>query len=223
MNYENPELLERLAAEYVLGTLHGAARRRFEGLMLASPNVRAAVIEWENRLSGLASALPDQQPSERIWQDIERRVFPEKDRTTYFWRGRAILAGALILALVTLFVFAPQTVEREVAFVSEGNATPLWVVSMNFDTGELYTRAVSAKALDLDRVYQLWMLPQEGAPRSLGIMPVDGRTQTQRFSPALLDLLKTATGLAVSIEPPGGSPIPTPSGPVVYQAELIEI
>ena len=32
MNYEQAELLDRLAAEYVLGTLRGAARRRFARL-----------------------------------------------------------------------------------------------------------------------------------------------------------------------------------------------
>lgn len=33
MNYRNPERIDRLAAEYALGTLRGPARRRFERLL----------------------------------------------------------------------------------------------------------------------------------------------------------------------------------------------
>ena len=128
------------------------------------------------------------------------------------------------MLVTTLLILDTQPLDdREVAFVNEANATPLWVVSMDFNTGQLSTRAVSAQALELDKVYQLWMLPEQGDPRSLGLMPVNGEQTTQQFSPALLELLRNARGLAVSIEPPGGSPNSTPSGPVVYQAPLVEL
>ncbi|MCR9261065.1 MAG: hypothetical protein NXH95_15175 [Pseudomonadaceae bacterium] len=53
MNYERPELLDRLAAEYVLGTLHGAARRRFDRLFLESAAAREAVDSWQIRLAAM--------------------------------------------------------------------------------------------------------------------------------------------------------------------------
>ena len=177
---------------------------------------------------GLAEVLPPEEPGNHVWQHIEQRVFPATPTASrgsgLFWRGWALLASIGLIVMSTLFITqVPPEAQREVAFVNEENAIPLWVISMNFDTGELTTQAVSAQALELDQVYQLWMLPEQGDPQSLGIMPVNGGRSAQTFSPALLDILANTKGLAVSIEPPGGSPIATPSGPVVYQAPLTKL
>jgi anti-sigma-K factor RskA len=63
-------------------------------------------------------------------------------------------------------------------------------------------------------------VPPQGAPRSLGLIKADGATVLQRDRiPATL--LKGGTAaLAVSVEPPGGSPTGTPTGPVVYAGRL---
>jgi anti-sigma-K factor RskA len=58
MNYNRPELLDRLAAEYVLGTLRGRALGRFERLVRELPAARAAVQAWEQRLATLATSVP---------------------------------------------------------------------------------------------------------------------------------------------------------------------
>ena len=65
-------------------------------------------------------------------------------------------------------------------------------------------------------------MPPEGGgnPRSLGLLKADGVTvlDRRRLPPALL-----AGGtalLAVSVEPPGGSPTGVPTGPVVYAGKL---
>ena len=55
MDYSRPELADRLAAEYVAGTLRGAARRRFEALLPAHPQLRAAV----RGMAGAADAADD--------------------------------------------------------------------------------------------------------------------------------------------------------------------
>jgi len=58
MDYSRPELADRLAADYVAGTLRGPARRRFEALLPAHPLLRAAVRGWQDRLMPLTAPLP---------------------------------------------------------------------------------------------------------------------------------------------------------------------
>ena len=67
----------------------------------------------------------------------------------------------------------------------------------------------------------MWMLPAGGAkPISLGLLPSSGIAK-EALSPRQMRALKEASGLAVSIEPPGGSPTGLPTGPVVYKAPLV--
>jgi len=62
MNYEHPELIDRLAAHYVLGTLRGPARARFERLIAGSAAVRRQVGLWESRVAPIAYGLPPVPP-----------------------------------------------------------------------------------------------------------------------------------------------------------------
>ena len=65
MDYSRPDLADRLAAEYVAGTLRGRARRRFEALLPAHPALRAAVRAWQERLMPLTAASTPMQPPAR--------------------------------------------------------------------------------------------------------------------------------------------------------------
>ena len=73
MKASNRELVDRLAAEYVLGTLRGRARRRFER-WLVSPQVVQMVNAWEERLAGLEPPLEKVTPPATVWQGIESRL-----------------------------------------------------------------------------------------------------------------------------------------------------
>ncbi len=74
MNYGNPRLRDALASEYVLGTLHGGARRRFEALMRRDHELRILVERWEQRLMPLGTALPAVEPSKDLLASIERQI-----------------------------------------------------------------------------------------------------------------------------------------------------
>ena len=74
--HHHPELLDRLAAEYALGTLHGGARRRFEAVMARQAVVAQAVARWDMRLSPLAAELPPLPGGDALWRRIEGRVQP---------------------------------------------------------------------------------------------------------------------------------------------------
>ena len=74
MKYDRPELLDRLASEYVLGTMTARVRRRFQAIQRTSLQTQVAVQTWERRLSPLAQSVPPQQPSAATWEAINRRT-----------------------------------------------------------------------------------------------------------------------------------------------------
>src|SRR5688500_17243782 len=74
MDYGRPSLADALAADYVLGTLRGAARRRFEALLPAHPTLRAATQAWQDRLLPLTAAIDPVAPPARVWQAISSRI-----------------------------------------------------------------------------------------------------------------------------------------------------
>ncbi len=75
---QHPELLDRLASSYALGTLRGGARRRFEALAREQAPVRAAALIWQSRLASLNELQPQAQPSSAVWTRIDNLVQGEK-------------------------------------------------------------------------------------------------------------------------------------------------
>ena len=75
---DRPELLDRLAAAWALGTLRGGARRRFDTLARRDPAVRAAALLWQERLTGLVELQSAQVPRDLLWERIARRIAAER-------------------------------------------------------------------------------------------------------------------------------------------------
>ena len=73
--HRNPGLLDRLAAEHALGTLHGGARRRFEAVMRERPEVARAAWRWAERLAGMEHATAPARADAALWARIEGRAF----------------------------------------------------------------------------------------------------------------------------------------------------
>jgi anti-sigma-K factor RskA len=70
----HPELLDRLAASYALGTLRGGARRRFETLARQQPAVQQACQHWQARLAGLTELQPAIDPPSYVWTRIQNQL-----------------------------------------------------------------------------------------------------------------------------------------------------
>ena len=74
MKPDNRDIIDRLASEYVLGTLRGSARRRFERWRASTPLVDQRCRFWEERLMRLAKGLTPVQPPAHVWPAIQRRL-----------------------------------------------------------------------------------------------------------------------------------------------------
>ena len=67
---------------------------------------------------------------------------------------------------------------------------------------------------------ELWAVPRQGGPRSLGVVPQD-KGFLKLLAPAD-QALGDMPLLAVSLEPPGGSTTGAPSGPVFYSGPCVK-
>ena len=246
MDYGRRELAEALAAQYVLGTLRGAARRRFEALLPAHANLREATQAWQDRLLPLTAAIDPVQPPTRVWQHISARI-DGTDRSVAalpgaaateagaprgawhrlsFWRGLASFASVAAIGLAALLA-NPRAVPPPIVVVLAATpaapgapgattpATPSLVASISGDGSTLVTRPIVAVSVAADRSLELWAVPRTGAPRSLGVLPGGSGTVALRGQ-----VLANVDTLAVTVEPPGGSPTGAPTGPIVYAGKF---
>ena len=229
MDYAQPALADALAQQYATGTLRGAARRRYEALLPGHPLLREALAQWHARLMPLTAAITPQAPPPHVWRRIEQRLWPAPAVSRWWqhlslWRGISALATVATIGLAVLLVL-PGPAQPPVVVVLQGTGGAAqgvnsFVASVSGDGRALVTRPLLPVSLEANRVLELWSVPPEGAPRSLGLIAADGATMISRQRlPA--SLLKGGTAaLAVSIEPPGGSPTGAPTGPVVYAGKL---
>lgn len=235
MNYFRAPLADRLAAEYVLGTLRGPARRRFDALLPAHPALRAAVARWQDALVPLATTVKPVAPSPRVWRGIESRLFAERQaahqalalpkqrwwESVLPWRAATGFATAAALVLGVALTM-PQPAQPPVLVVlapSDAAGAALqnarFVASVSADGRGLVLRPIEALSLDPQRALELWAVPGQGAPRSLGVVAGDGATKVIRT-----ELLRNTAAFAISVEPAGGSPTGAPTGPIISVGKL---
>jgi anti-sigma-K factor RskA len=223
----DPPLRHALAASYVLGTLRGPARRRFERATLADPALAALVARWEGFLTPLCDGVTPVAPPERLWSVIEARLgrsrpapAPGLWSSVSFWRwlGAGFATAALALLAVTIGLRGPAPVESPalVAVLSTPEQAPRMLVEQA--GGMIRVRVLAPWAASADTDHELWVVPKDGAPRSLGVVPKTGEA---RLRPAGLDrLLEGGVAFAVSREPRGGSPTGAPTGAVLCSGPI---
>lgn len=225
MKYQDQELLDALAVDFILGAMKGAARKRFQRLMMEQPNARQTVWRWEQHLNPLAESLPATVPDKAVWQRIQQRlgwmvpVAPEAPaRIGKYWLALAT-AASLLLAVIMLRPLLLSPVSQEIAVIQTSDAKAWWLVSKAENT--LLVKSTAAVTGDVQHDYELWMLPANGqAPISLGLLPQQG--QRTLGWPVEAEGIQIAA-LAVSLEPVGGSVTGGPSGPVLFTAEIVRL
>jgi anti-sigma-K factor RskA len=219
---DHPEIIDSLAAEYVLGTLRGPARRRFERWRANTPLIQERCRFWEENLMQLAKGVRPVRPPAHVWQGIRTRLNLSRDEPRQ--RPRRVLAIAASLLLVAglsaLLYWLSTGPARlaEVASISTPTGAQVWEVDV-YRTGRLIVRAGSLPTHPTDRDFELWALPARGAPVSLGVLPVSGTTE-RTLTAAQKQALANAAQVAVTLEPVGGSPTGQPTTTPIFVAPL---
>lgn len=225
-----PELLDRLAQEYALGTLHGGARRRFETLMRESAEVARAAAAWQQRLSHLAASVPAIEPSNALWAGLQGQLFgaPEpKKKRTWPWAswGLPSLGGALAGAVLCVLVLQsqPQWLGREtvaadtlpasyVGLLSDSAGTPSLLASSTRHGRLLNVKLLQPLRVPEGQVARLYALPADGrAPFAVGVVPAGGKASLP-LPDSAEHLFAKVPRLGVRLEPAApASPLPAPT------------
>jgi anti-sigma-K factor RskA len=227
MRHDDPKLIDALAAEYVLGTLRGAARRRFERWRGESWYNERRVQAWEDRFVPLAFKLRPVEPSPQVWAGIEKRIGAASTRRASSWSPLRSLAAAVVLIAVVAGGFATWRITQgpslaPLATIAASNGQVAWQLEVNGDHSLLRAVAAAGVRPSPGRSFELWALPDNGdAPVSLGVLPDTGRAD-RALSERQRQALGRASRVAVSFEPAGGSPTGAPTGPVLFVAERIK-
>ena len=237
---EIPDGPEGLAAEYALGLLTGDELRSARERVRSDSAFCQEVARWRGRLGPMLDEVESADPPSSAWHTIERRLGGAGDggnvvqlrRRVTRWRGIAAATSALAACLAIFIMVrppvpapAPPSVERPaaapplLAMLGEHGKGTKVVASWDPAAQRLVLAVTGDMPPDPTHSHELWVIPPGGKPQSLGTMGDSKKTHMQ-LADALARLLQQGATIAISVEPPGGSPTGAPTGPVVAAGAL---
>lgn len=226
-----------LAAEYALRLPEGEDRLRAESLMSSDPDFAAEVARWRGCFAPLVDELESTAPPQDLWARIEQAIGGHSDnvvrlrRQVTTWRAATLAISALAASLAVVLLVPRQavaptsTVEVQpasapmVAMLGDDNKAMKVVATWDPAASQLVLAVVGDMPADPRYSHELWVIPSDGNPRSLGTMP-NSKQAHMPLAEALAGLLQQGAIIAISVEPPGGSPKGSPTGPVVASGAL---
>ncbi|MEO8809849.1 MAG: anti-sigma factor [Rhodanobacter sp.] len=225
-------------AEYVLGVLDADTRAEVAREVVASDEAASAVALWQRRLMPLADTIAEVTPAPYVWariQDALRLDAPARAAVStrgglwnnlalWHWLGIGASAVAVaLLVVVSLPQRAPVPVEATAGYlaaaIQQDNGSTGWTATVDTQRGRMVVVPGTPMAFAPGKAPQLWLIPAGGKPISVGMIALDKPT-TIALDPAVQAKLGTTAALAVSVEPPGGSPTGQPTGAVIAKGAI---
>jgi anti-sigma-K factor RskA len=225
---------DQAAAEYVLGVLGPEERRAAELRLEREPKFAAEVAFWEARLGGLAESVAPVPPPAKVWQRIDAAISacakPTPQRaglwqSLAFWRSFAIASAGLAAASIVGLIYVAQTPSAGAPLLARLDAESgqaSFVAAVDNGGNSLTIVPAALLSGDQQKAFELWLIPPGDKPHSLGLID-PSRPMRVRVPKDLLTQVNSNAVLAVSLEPPGGSPTGQPTGPVIANGKLASL
>ena len=216
--------LDALIGEYMLGTLRGGARRRLERAVREEPAVALRLRTLQQQFAPKYSESIAVSPPASGWQRVARELnlaqysAPWYSRVS-FLRGWALGAtAAVVLGLMLLTLRSIEPTLTPIAQLALKGAPPSVTAALSRDGSTLELRAARPIVAGPLQSYELWVIPQGGSPLSLAVLgSLDGAL---RVPEGHRQQLRKGAVLAISVEPAGGSPTGSPTGPVILSGAI---
>lgn len=232
-----------LAGELALGLLEGDELAEARRLVRSDSAFAGELASWTGRFSTLFDEVDPVSPPDSLWQAIDARtsgsgraesnVIPLRRRVS-FWQACTAGASALAAALALVLVVNPHSLHQPVApqvqpvakpmvaMLTSGTDHPALMASWDPHARRLLVEASAPMPPAAGRSHQLWVIPADGKPRSMGVMP-DSGPMSATVAPQMARTLAEGVTLAISDEPGGGSPTGAPTGPVIASGKLASV
>ncbi|TAN24851.1 MAG: anti-sigma factor, partial [Castellaniella sp.] len=228
-------------AEYVLGVLDADARAAVEREIASDPHAAEDVARWQRCLLPLAEDVPATAPPAQVWARIEKTLGMQTARrestpparagwwsNLALWRGFALGAAAVAVAFIVAFIVVPRTTVAPstapgtaymASTITQTDGQVGWTATMDLAHARMVIVPAKPQTLPAGRAPELWLIPAGQKPIAVGMIATSGPT-TIALSKALVAQLGPTAALAVSVEPPGGSPTGQPTGAVIAKGAI---
>ncbi len=238
MNHLQPEEIQQIASEYVLGTLSAKRRREVEEALPGNPALQAAIRYWEERLLPLTALVEPAEPSKQLWPRIERSIDPayrsaslaaQESGISRWWNNLSLwrsLAGAGFAAAAVMAFMIGTALQIQpapkfmVVLAAPQNMAPGWI--MQADNAQSL-RLIPLHTTDVpqQKSLQLWT-KGEGwqGPVSLGLVQAG---QPVNVPLEKLPPLQPNQLFEITLEPYEGSPLDRPTGPILYIGRTVKL
>jgi anti-sigma-K factor RskA len=224
MKLANRRSLDALCGEYLIGSLRGAARRRFERALREEPMVAQRLQYWQSVFAPRYTEMIEARPSALVWRRLESSLGLARFRAPWFrragfWRGWAIATTAALLLVVALpYVRQDPAVDPVARLAGADPASAVVTAHLSRDNRTLVLHSSRPVIAGPAQSYELWLLTPDGAVLSLAVL---GSLDTRFEVPeGHRTRLRAGGRLAVSVEPAGGAPGGKPTGPVILVGPL---
>jgi anti-sigma-K factor RskA len=214
--------LDALCGEYLVGTMRGRPRRRFERALKQEPLVAARLAYWQRSFTPRPSNQMRVQPDPGTWRRLEKELGLAQYKQPWWhrvglWRLWATAATAALVVLVGIQVQQFEAPRQLIEIARLGSKEQPAAVTASVSKDRQFLELRTARPIEAGpaQSYELWLIPKEGgAPLSLAVL---GRLDARLIVPeGHRARLRAGATLAVSVEPAGGSPTGAPTGPVIF-------
>lgn len=213
----NEGLRDALASQYALGTLKGAARRRFEKLMESDPELRIRVQEWSHRLSPMSHGLEPVEPPASVWNNILRQIRSEQKSASrfkqrfwenlVFWRGFSMATAALLVVITSVQWLLPGSPivqvakhEQMMVIVNDNKERPAWIIETSAKSNMMMVKTLHDVKMANGMGCALWLTWDDGMTMNLGMLPEKSGMMEMKKPPMPGRTLHNAK-VVVSLEP----------------------
>lgn len=227
--YQNPDVYERLALEYSLGTMHGRARKRFEKLMQQHPFLQTVVDGYDHKFAELATYLPEEQPAPHVWKNIEAQLDKEEtlntNTVTPWWQvvstKRFVTAFASLVLLVSLVVVnvnqsAPH---YSCQLVAAENAQTIFKVLVSKTDMQLKVLPIGDIKVPQGKQMRFWCIPKDDSEPIIGMGQLSVSGTQIALTAKSLKGIESARMFGITFELEGVH-VTEPTGEFVYKGVI---